>query len=244
MLDAGKLLNEAMLGPFLIATRNTSYNGRSRQLRAHIFVAPEGFWVPSLSNVTIMNKHTNAPRPWGWLRWFVGALSILAVPMYGQQALPRAVIASGGSVKASSGASYLSSTIGQVVAGRSSIQLFETNNQGFWLPIERVTTVRPDETATDDASLTAYPNPFSSATTIRVEAALSGEITVRIRDLVGGHVRTLASSAVTGQEQHVIVDGLTDAGDPMAAGAYTYEIAARSITGQPLRFVGRLQVVR
>ncbi len=207
-------------------------------------MAPEGFWVPSLSNVTIMNKHTNAPRPWGWLRWFVGALSILAVPMYGQQALPRAVIASGGSVKASSGASYLSSTIGQVVAGRSSIQLFETNNQGFWLPIERVTTVRPDETATDDASLTAFPNPFSSATTIRIDAALSGEITVRIRDLVGGHVRTLTSSAVTGQEQHVIVDGLTDAGDPMAAGAYTYEIAARSITGQPLRFVGRLQVVR
>lgn len=191
-----------------------------------------------------MNKHTNAPRPWGWLRWFVGALSMLAVPMYGQQALPRTVVASGGSVTATSGVTYLSSTIGQVVAGRASVQLFETNNQGFWLPIERVTTVRPDALTSDDGSIAAYPNPFSSTTTIRVEAALSGEITIRIRDLVGGHVRTLTSSAVPGQQHNVIVDGLTDAGDPMAAGAYTYEIAARSITGQPLRFVGRLQVVR
>lgn len=207
-------------------------------------MVPEGFWVQSQSNVTIMNMHTNAPKPGGWLRWFVGALSILAVPMYGQQALPRTVIASGGSIKASSGASYLSSTIGQVVAGRSSIQLFETNNQGFWLPIERVTTVRPDATTSDDAFATAYPNPFALTTTIRIDAALSGEITVRIRDLVGGHVRTLTSPAAIGEEQHVVVDGLTDAGDPMAAGAYTYEVAARSITGQPLRFVGRLQVVR
>lgn len=207
-------------------------------------MVPEGFWVQSQSNVTIMNMHTNAPKPGGWLRWFVGALSILAVPMYGQQALPRTVIASGGSIKASSGAGYLSSTIGQVVAGRSSIQLFETNNQGFWLPIERVTTVRPDATASDETPVNAYPNPFSSATTIRIDAALSGEITVRIRDLVGGHVRTLTSPAAVGEEQHVVVDGLTDAGDPMAAGAYTYEVAARSITGQPLRFVGRIQVVR
>ena len=191
-----------------------------------------------------MNMQTNAPKPGGWLRWFVGALSILAVPMYGQQAIPRNVLASGGSTLASSGSSYLSSTIGQVVAGRASIQLFETNDQGFWLPIERPTSVRPDVAAQDDATVATYPNPFSTTATIRINAMLAGEITVRVRDLVGGHVRTLTSQATVADEQYIAVDGLTDSGDLMAAGAYTFEVSARSVTGQPLRFVGRLQVVR
>lgn len=191
-----------------------------------------------------MNKNTNAPRPWGWLRWFVGALSVMAVPMYGQQVVSRQVIASGGMQAAQAGTAFLSATVGQVVAGPVRIQAAELLHQGFWVPIEVPTSVRPEYADAAASSTTNFPNPFSTATVIKIDASLVGPVIIRIRDMVGGLVRTLTSNVRTGEPLLVAFDGAADSGAPLASGSYFYEVLARSASGQQMRIVNRMDVVR
>jgi flagellar hook assembly protein FlgD len=65
-----------------------------------------------------------------------------------------------------------------------------------------------------------YPNPFNPATTIAYELASSGEVSLRIYDILGREIRTL----VSGQQEegrHVVQwDGLGDDQNPVSTGIY------------------------
>ncbi|MBU3740808.1 MAG: hypothetical protein FGM24_00825 [Candidatus Kapabacteria bacterium] len=192
----------------------------------------------------IMNKNQHSPKPRGWLRWFVGALSVMAVPLYGQEAVSRQVVAAGGTQAAQAGTAYLSTTIGQVIAGPVRIQASEQLHQGFWLPIEVPTSVRPESAGTEPSSTVNFPNPFSTATAIRIDAPVAGPVTIRIRDMVGGLVRTLTSTVQTGEQAMITFDGTTDTGVLLASGTYFYEVVARSASGERMRLVNRMDIVR
>lgn len=189
-----------------------------------------------------MKRKIPSPWPGGWLRWFVGALSIVAVPMYGQQ-LSRNVIGAGGALRSTSGTSVLSTTIGQAIAGSATIQLYESMHQGFWLPLDVPTSVRAD-LSDSDVPGQVYPNPFDAATTVRLPTHATGQITVTVRDLVGGLVRTLLWQSTAEPVQHVVFDGRDASGRPLASGTYVYQALVTTPGQQQVRCRGYLHVVR
>jgi hypothetical protein len=70
-----------------------------------------------------------------------------------------------------------------------------------------------------------HPNPFNPTTTIRFDvSAAGGAVTLRIYDVSGRLVRTLADGTQTAGQKTVTWDGLNDAGNPVASGTYLYRL--------------------
>ncbi len=65
-----------------------------------------------------------------------------------------------------------------------------------------------------------YPNPFNPTTTIRYSVASEGPVSLRVFDIAGRVVRTLALKSVAPGEHEVVWDGTTDSGGRAASGVY------------------------
>ncbi len=83
-------------------------------------------------------------------------------------------------------------------------------------------------------SVVARPNPFTDGTEIVFELARGGEAVVRVLDVAGRTVRTLASGSFAAGTQRSSWDGTDAAGARVAAGVYFYrvETAAGARTGR------------
>lgn len=68
------------------------------------------------------------------------------------------------------------------------------------------------------------PNPFNPATEIRFELASPGEVALRVYDVSGRLVRTLATGAHPAGEHVVRWDGRDDGGAPVSTGVYFYRL--------------------
>ncbi|NBC17377.1 MAG: T9SS type A sorting domain-containing protein, partial [Bacteroidetes bacterium] len=71
-----------------------------------------------------------------------------------------------------------------------------------------------------------YPNPFNPQTTIRYTLAQPGAVTLRIYDVRGRLVRTLADARRPAGTYAVRWDGRDAQGQPVASGAYVYQLRA------------------
>ena len=76
-----------------------------------------------------------------------------------------------------------------------------------------------------------YPNPFNPETWIPFELSETSDVTIRIHDLAGNSVRTLAlgrtpPGAYTEPDRAAHWDGTNDEGEPVASGMYLYELRA------------------
>ncbi len=76
-----------------------------------------------------------------------------------------------------------------------------------------------------------YPNPFNPETWIPFELAADADVTIRIYDLAGAHVRTLELGALAmgehvGRERAAYWDGQNAHGERVSSGVYVYELAA------------------
>ncbi len=69
-----------------------------------------------------------------------------------------------------------------------------------------------------------YPNPFNPSTVIAFELARNGEITLRVFDVLGRRVRTLAKGRMTAGRHTMVWDGRDDAGRPVSSGVYVYRL--------------------
>jgi aminopeptidase N len=74
--------------------------------------------------------------------------------------------------------------------------------------------------------LPAYPNPFNPATTVRFELPAPQEITLRLYDLQGRLVRTLAGGRYGAGPHALPWDGMDDAGRRVASGTYVLRLGA------------------
>ncbi len=85
-----------------------------------------------------------------------------------------------------------------------------------------VAEVSPLETGLDLGQNS--PNPFRASTSIRYWNGAPGELTLRVYDVTGRAVRTLAAGLSTEGWHRVQWDGRDDAGVPVASGVYYYQL--------------------
>jgi len=72
------------------------------------------------------------------------------------------------------------------------------------------------------------PNPFNPRTEIRFSLAVDGPASLRIYDVSGHVVKTLAEGSFPAGEQRVVWDGTGESGRPVASGVYFYRLEANS----------------
>ena len=75
-----------------------------------------------------------------------------------------------------------------------------------------------------------YPNPFNPQTTIAFSVNDRGLVTLRVYDVAGGLVRTLAHEEFTAGAHTKVWDGRNDAGSPVSSGVYFYKLVANDFT--------------
>ncbi|MCX6835053.1 MAG: S8 family serine peptidase [candidate division Zixibacteria bacterium] len=71
-----------------------------------------------------------------------------------------------------------------------------------------------------------YPNPFNPTTTIDFELPVSGNVQLRVFNMLGQTVRELQSGWLTAGTHQVEWDGLSDSGQDVASGVYFYRLTA------------------
>lgn len=72
-----------------------------------------------------------------------------------------------------------------------------------------------------------YPNPFSSQTVIRFATPAQGLVTMRVFDLSGRLVRTLANEDMAAANHSIVWDGTDGNGQPLGAGVYFCRLEAQ-----------------
>jgi hypothetical protein len=72
--------------------------------------------------------------------------------------------------------------------------------------------------------LSASPNPFSSATSVRLALARPGRVRLDVFDIGGRLVRTLADGAISASTADVPWDGRDASGRPAAPGVYVLRV--------------------
>jgi len=75
-----------------------------------------------------------------------------------------------------------------------------------------------------------YPNPFNPSTSVRFQVPQTGNVTVKIYDMLGQEVRTLFTGEVVRGTYTTNWDGLNDAGTKMSSGSYIYRMIAGEFT--------------
>ncbi len=72
----------------------------------------------------------------------------------------------------------------------------------------------------------AFPNPFNPATNIKFAVPRTGQVSLKIYDLAGRHVRTLIDGRKDAGYHDVMWDGTDQRGRGVASGAYYYRLQA------------------
>jgi hypothetical protein len=69
-----------------------------------------------------------------------------------------------------------------------------------------------------------YPNPFNSSTMIKYQLSSTGEVNLKIYDLLGKEVRTLVNQKQNSELHQVNWDGKNKYGDRVASGIYIFQL--------------------
>ncbi len=84
-----------------------------------------------------------------------------------------------------------------------------------------------------------YPNPFNPSTVINYNIPVSGNVTLKVFDILGREVRTLVNSFVTSGSYSVRFDGTN-----LASGIYFYKLEAEGTAGQKFVSTKRMVLVK
>lgn len=79
---------------------------------------------------------------------------------------------------------------------------------------------------TDFALMQNYPNPFNPETTIEYRLAQATVVTLEVFNVLGQHIRTLASGPQAAGVYTIVWDGMDQAGLPMSSGVYFCRLQA------------------
>ncbi|MFQ5500380.1 MAG: T9SS type A sorting domain-containing protein, partial [Candidatus Zixiibacteriota bacterium] len=80
---------------------------------------------------------------------------------------------------------------------------------------------------TDDGQIALkqnYPNPFNGSTIISYELKVDSKVSLRVYNLLGQHVKTLASGSKEANTYNIDWDGTNKSGQAVASGVYFYRL--------------------
>ncbi len=75
-----------------------------------------------------------------------------------------------------------------------------------------------------------YPNPFNPQTTIAFSIKDRGLVTLKVYNVAGELVRTIADEQFTAGSHTKVWDGRNDAGQPVSSGVYFYKLVSNNFT--------------
>ena len=116
--------------------------------------------------------------------------------------------------------------VGDILAGPSTISTNASQRQLSL--VERLLTVAPATYRNELAQ--NYPNPFNPTTTVAFSVAEDANVDLRIYDVRGAAVKTLANERFQAGVHRLGWDGYNDRGQPVASGVYFYKLVAGSFT--------------
>ncbi len=143
----------------------------------------------------------------------------LAVPKADAQVMLQKVVIAAGGNPSSNATTRVNATAGQAVIGMTASASAKAE-LGFWTSEKVANDAVSAAMATEDFTISAWPNPASGLTKIQVALPQSAALDVRLFDLNGREVKMLFNGASQSQSQAFNVD-LSE----IASG--TYIIAAR-----------------
>jgi Secretion system C-terminal sorting domain len=100
----------------------------------------------------------------------------------------------------------------------------------------------PESNLPELITLSSFPNPFNSTTTITIDLKTIEMVTIKIFDMLGRHVTTLLSDASLSSGQHSVIWDTEQEGmnPPLASGVYF----VRATTESGHRFTTRVQHIK
>jgi hypothetical protein len=112
-----------------------------------------------------------------------------------------------------------------------------SNGQLFLLPAFSITTLVGDYDPTEVGDETPaapetfkllqnYPNPFNPNTTIEFQVPRTSDVTIKIFNILGREIYTLADRTFQPGQHSLLWNGLDNAGRPVSSGMYLYRIQA------------------
>jgi hypothetical protein len=163
------------------------------------------------------------------------ALVLVAAPSAGRAqtggsySLTWSSIDCGSPAQSSAGGYLLGGTTGQPDSGRLAGGAYVM--EGGFDSGSLVPTDAPEPEETDAGALVfrlhgSTPNPFAASTAIAFSLARETAVDLRIYDLAGRLVRTIAPARLGPGRHHVVWDGLDDTGGRVAKGVYLLRLRA------------------
>lgn len=157
---------------------------------------------------------------------------------YSQAKVNRSILGTGGGIMEQvDGAKTLRGTFGQMAVAKKSTTTGAgqdaTVYMGFWGPGQAGTDVETPVYVDNKNSMTNYPNPFTSSTTIKYTLPGEAKVTLRVYDISGAVVRTLVDEMQFAGDQSIDWDAKTNEGSELSSGSYLYELSV-----EPASFVG------
>jgi hypothetical protein len=143
--------------------------------------------------------------------------------------LARSVVPGGGFVEAASQSYRLSSALGQPMTGRCASEGYVLSC-GFWGVPPATVPVAVEPAASPEAFrlLGIQPNPSASEAAIVFDLPATAHVEVRVFDVAGRLIQTLAMERWE-RGRHVLHwDGRNDSGAPVAAGIYVIHVTTGS----------------
>ncbi len=113
----------------------------------------------------------------------------------------------------------------KIVTGTYTYRLKQVDYDGTFRYSDEV-EVEVDFAPSDYALFQNYPNPFNPTTDVRFQVPETGEVTIKIYDMLGQVVSTLFAGEVVSGTYTANWNGLNDAGVQMSSGSYIYKMVA------------------
>ena len=119
--------------------------------------------------------------------------------------------------------SFVSPTTGWVL-GDNGIILKTTDGGGKTIDSPTSVKNKNNTLAKKYSLLQNYPNPFNPSTTITYNLPEEGKVTIKIYDIIGREIKTLADEVQSGGMHSVVWEGTNISGNEVASGLYFYNI--------------------
>jgi hypothetical protein len=125
--------------------------------------------------------------------------------------------------------------VNMVKTGPTNIYGWAVGNTGTIRRYRRILTgagENPSQLPTAFALSQNYPNPFNPTTKIKYDLPEQATVVLKVYNLLGQEVATLANNEQAAGYYEAVWDGRTSFGTPVSSGVYFYRFEATSASGQ------------